>query len=395
MSQLRLVTLIWSLMLSSLVASELFAEPNDGAKASKKVPDISGDWLSESPLESFVQDDSPQPVNSFRIERSKTADFDLHYLGSKATGIPLKWNAKSKTFEGTTKNDTVTFVVTTTDDPDILKCDIATTHKDKWRRVPKPSRVRVAAGEKSDVAAKKPILLYDDDDEGLTDDIKKRTEAMMVDFCDYMETVGFKLQKGQCKLRTQRDMGNAHYYHNIRSIVLDPKYLTDDSVLYREFTHHALAVALGDDATEIFQRCSGVESALADYFGCSACEDPVVGRVLVLADGGGGNGRLPYLRTMDNQQKFSELNPSSGRHAVGETLSGALWEIRDAIGMDTVDMLLLKAWAGIVKSDGSNGQVVRFVTSLRDVAGKENPDYPKQIETIVERRGLKLPSAEK
>jgi len=388
------VTLMWSLVLSSFVGSQLFAEPKDETKTSKKMPDISGNWLSESPLDSYVQDDSPQPVNSFRIERSKTADFEVHYLGSKAIGIPLTWNEDSKTFEGTAKNGFVTFVVTTTDDSDILKCNIGATHQDKWRRA-KSSRVRDAAVQKPGETGKKPILRYNDDDEDLTDDLKKRTEAMMVDFYEYLETVGFKLQKGQCKLRTQRDMGNAHYYHNIRSIVIDPKYLTDDSILYREFTHHALAVTLGDDATEIFQSCSGVESALADYFGCSACEDPFVGRVWALANGAVVNGQQPYLRTMDNQKQFTELHPSSGRHAIGETMSGALWEIRDAIDMDTVDMLLLKAWAGIVKSDSSKGQVERFATSLHDVAGKENRDYHKRIEEIFERRGLKLPSAEK
>lgn len=395
MNQFRMATLFSFLILTSFVGSHAVAAPDDAKTSEEKSPDIAGEWLAESPLDSFVQDDSPQPVNSFRIQRSKTADFDVFYLGANALGIPVKWNQESRKFEGS--KGIIPFVISTTDDPDVLKCEIGKSHQDKWQRKPKdakakPRQVRIPAGEKAGKPAEKPVLVYDPDDEYLTGEVQKRTEALMGDFYEYMKNVGFKLERGQCKLRAQKDMGNAHYFHNIQSIVIDPRYLTDDTVLYREFTHHALAVTLGDDATEIFQKCSGIESGLADFFGCSACDDPIVGRVMRIVDGNIQNGQLSYLRTMDNQRSFATMTDSSGRHAVGETLCGALWELRTVIDKDNFDALLLKAWSGIVKSDSSHGQVVRFVKSLLDVAAKEDPDLPGKITTILERRGLKLPS---
>lgn len=376
-------------------------DPKVEKKTLAKIPDLSGAWSSDSPLDQFVRDESPQPVNSFRIERSTTADYDAFYIGKRAVGIPLKWSDELQRFEGTTRNGQVTFVVTPTNDPNVLKVEITLpngadkSHSDKWRRADvKASRVRTPNEEKTskpDKSAKQPILDYDEDDKAMSEEAKTRLEVMMVDFYVYMESVGFKLQKGHCKFRTQRDMRNAHYFHNISSIVIDPNYLADDSIIYREFTHHALAVSLGDDATEIFQKCSGIESALADYFGCSACDDPIVGRIMALVDRGPANGGQVFLRRMDNQRKFTEVNSSAGRHDVGEVVSGALWEIRDAIDKDVVDELIFTAWIGIAKADSSNGQIVRFFTSLIDVAKKEHEEYAATIREIVKRRGLELP----
>jgi hypothetical protein len=106
---------------------------------------------------------------------------------------------------------------------------------------------------------------------------------------------------------------------------------------------------------------------------------------------GMARGEVPYLRTMENQRVFSEIQESSGRHEIGEIHCGALWEIRESLGRRVFDRLLYKAWVGIAKSDASNGQVVRFGTSLLDVAQREDPEYAKAIRDVFERRLLKLP----
>jgi hypothetical protein len=185
-------------------------------------------------------------------------------------------------------------------------------------------------------------------------------------------------------------MSNAHYFHNNRSIVMDPLVLSDVSVLEREYNHHALAVALGENFREIFESCSGIESALADYFGCSHNNDPDVG-IIFVRELYGPRLNQPYLRTLDNLMSFTEIQENSGRHAVGEVLSGALWEIRELISREKLDPLLYQAWVGLAKSDGSDGQVLRFVTSLLNVVQKEIPADMKKIRTIFERRGLQLP----
>lgn len=100
-----------------------------------------------------------------------------------------------------------------------------------------------------------------------------------------------------------------------------------------------------------------------------------------------------YLRTMDNQRDFSDATVSSGRHVVGEVLSGALWEMRKSLGKEKFDPLLAKAWAGIVKTDEAAGQIPRFFQSLKMVIDKEStdPDDGLIIRSISQRRGLELP----
>lgn len=393
MNPLRFTTVVFSTIAAGLLGiTDLPAQDAvTEHPAAEKSPDISGNWVSDSPLDYFVDDDSQQPVNTFRIDRSKDADFDARYLGARATGVALSWVEKSGQFKGTKESagGKATFVVTPTDDPDVLTCKIqfgTRDHKDKWKRVRNESETPKA---KPITKRDEMVLRYDEDPE-LTPQIQQDTEELLAPYFLYLKRLGFEIEKNQVVLRLQPGMRNAHYYPANRSIVMDPLVVGDQTTMRREFNHHALALALGDDPEKIFLKCPGIESALADYFGCSASDEPIVGSVFAQALGF-AQPNAPYLRTMDNQRQFTELQESSGRHDVGEVVSGALWEIRESVGRRVFDRILYKAWVGLPKTDESKGQVVRFATSLLTVVEKEHSDLEEQIRGVFERRGLTLP----
>jgi|GEM_PF-3909373 len=389
MRQFRIGSIPLSTVLICLACQVgLCAETPDSVPA-VAIPDISGEWAADLPFGSLIVADSDQPVNSFRIFKSQEANFKVRYLGRRASRTPLHWVEKTRQFEGTTQASgaKAKFVVIPTDDPDVLTCRIEVAasaqskeilHKDTWKRIRNPS-------PDSETAT---VLRYEDPDLSIaaTNDI----EDLLTNYVEYLKKAGFELKRGQVQCRVQTEMGNAHYYHSNRLIVVDPRVVGDKSVIRREYNHHALATALGDDSKEIFDSCAGIESGLADYFGCSSCDDPNVGIVFAKA--------LGYpdgpLRTMDNQRGFASLPQNSGRHDVGEVISGTLWEMRTAIGKDTLDPLLYKAWIGLPKTDEATGQVRRFATSLLECTQSENPETAKKLRSIFEDRGLNVPKSD-
>jgi hypothetical protein len=407
---MRLMTVASLLLLAALspfvIGKSVQAQSDQPAEKRQaiKMPDISGKWMSDSPLESFVADNSSQPVNRFDIEKLDDGAFQARYIGQFAVGVKLKWVEEKQYFTGTIKEgeeDKTTFVVIPTQDAEVLTCKIygeslvskeRSFHFDKWKRHPlklASATPKTESGKGGTSQGESTVVLYDGGVE-LTAEKQADTEKTLVAHFNYLKSLGFKLERGQATLRLQTGMGNAHYYHNNRSIVMDPLVLSDISILEREYNHHALAVALGEDSKEIFETCSGIESALADYLGCSHSNDPEVGIILVREIYGPRQDQH-YLRTLDNLKSFTELNAGAGRHQVGEVLGGALWEIRGTITMERLDPMLYKAWIGIVKTDTGSDQVDRFVASLLNVANQENAADAKKMRTIFERRGLQLP----
>lgn len=378
-------TLVSTIGLVSVSAQENDTKP----PVIETMPDISGEWAADEPLGSLVNDESDQPVNSFRIFKSKEANFKVRYLGSRASRTPLHWDEQKRQFEGLNESleTPVRFVVTPTDDPDVLKCKIeigaapgkkGSDHKDTWKRIRKDA----------DVPHATTMLRYEDHPD-LTTELKNDVEDLLVDYFAYLKKIGFEPKKGLVTFRVQPQMSNAHYFHSNRTIVMDPLVVGDKTVIRREYNHHALATALGDSSKEIFDSCAGIESGLADYFGCSSCDDPEVGKLFAQALAGGG--AASPLRTMDNERSFALLRDKAGRHDVGEVVSGTMWEMRKAIGKDALDPLLCKAWVGMLSTDESQGQVLRFASSLLGCAQKDDPALAKKIREIFEGRGLKLP----
>lgn len=510
MKSFRLVSISFLALFTLIAIGTLRAQPKAGIEITKpaesNAPDISGTWRADSPIDCFIQDDSEQPLNTFVIKRAENDSFAAHYLGSRAQGIVLKWNAEKRQFAGVCdpRCGYNRFVVAPTDKPDNLSCEIwravgltdkaSVAHTDLWKRIgPTQSetiadrmsrvylgrgmaeaqlaqlnqdgkgvennsaesreqleriveelldlklkeeqerlavlKIRIAELEKQiefrkanrlevirrrvddlmksvDAAEQEEVkprarrrvfrleekrrtVLKYDDESGLNDKIKAETEDLLQPYMKHLNSIGFTLKPGQVTLRFQPDMNNAHYYHNNLSIVMDPRVVVDKSVVRREYNHHALSVILGDQADAIFQSCSGVESALADYLGCSFVDDPVVGKEFVAAlSGADSNG---ILRTMDNERNFAQAGDNTGRHNVGEVLSGALWAMRKEIGKETLDPLLVKAWSQLPKTDTTKGQLVRFATSLMKVATAEKTADIGIINKVFGSRGLELP----
>jgi hypothetical protein len=129
---------------------------------------------------------------------------------------------------------------------------------------------------------------------------------------------------------------------------------------------------------------AALESALADYLPASTQDDPRIGEVA-----GPPVWKLPYIRTLINATKFSEVTADDAPQRAGEPWAGAFWDMRLAFGRAVVDRLLLDAWFGMEPVTGSQTGSA-FVRRLLDLSASDAPRAAR-IRSILQQREFPSP----
>ncbi len=103
----------------------------------------------------------------------------------------------------------------------------------------------------------------------------------------------------------------------------------EESVIYHEYCH-----AVTNAVVElIYESESGaINEAFSDYFAASMTDDPQTGEWLAAKI------KKPYLRTLENNAHYPE-DITGEVHADSLVLSGALWDLRKAVGARTCDAI--------------------------------------------------------
>jgi hypothetical protein len=100
----------------------------------------------------------------------------------------------------------------------------------------------------------------------------------------------------------------------------------------------------------------------------------------------------PYLRNLDNERSFDEVDPTDSKtieqHNVGEIWGGAFWKLRALLGKEEADKLLFKTWIATNLTPGFGLKFVKQLIELHEQAGEEN--HVAQIKAIFKKRGLKV-----
>jgi hypothetical protein len=236
------------------------------------------------------------------------------------------------------------------------------------------------------------ILRYEPSS-ALTPDLQHKLDDAIEHYQRFLASVGFKLQPGKVTVSINAEMADNSYYDiDKKRLVLGPVWANDTTVLFREYNHHALIEAGGGNTDN--RNLQAIESGLADYFCCSFSGDPTIGRTVValLSKSSASPlfGDRTYIRTMDNHNKFDDLNDTTELHEAGETLGGALWEIRREIDKNTADRLILSAWIALNKpgSPVSMGNAEMFTKFAEALVSTAKGADAKTIRRIFESRGL-------
>ncbi len=94
-------------------------------------------------------------------------------------------------------------------------------------------------------------------------------------------------------------------------------------VIYHEYTHGTTHYIYPFDALPYSGQPGAMDEAFSDYFACAITGEPYIGELgLVIGQ--------PWMRTLDNDLKYPD-DWEGEVHADSRIISGAWWEIRDAI----------------------------------------------------------------
>ena len=111
----------------------------------------------------------------------------------------------------------------------------------------------------------------------------------------------------------------------------------DTDIIFHEYGHAVVNEFVGPDQSDVF---GALNEGTADYFSSSFLNDPVMAeygaKIFRL--------RLPYLRRTDNENAWP-YNTVGEVHADGNIWSGALWDVRRALGAAVADEIALNTIA--------------------------------------------------
>jgi hypothetical protein len=177
----------------------------------------------------------------------------------------------------------------------------------------------------------------------LTPALKDNLDQTLKDYYTYLKSVGLSVALHPPIVILDPKEVNAHYMPGKKNqIVIHPELAPYPDVALREFTHHVLEALqpawLGKgDAV-------GLESGLADYLPSSFLNRSDFGRDIWPVFERHTPGMQIESRELNNQRRFSDFRKKIDFHSYGTVWGGAFWELRGALGRQTIDRLLLQAW---------------------------------------------------
>jgi hypothetical protein len=193
--------------------------------------------------------------------------------------------------------------------------------------------------------------------------LKDRLARELSDYRDYMIGLGVDLIGEPPTVEIpEGDYDNAHYDGAKNEIVAGRHFASSD-VLFREYSHHVLQKVRGQIGLK-GQQQDAVESGLADYFPCSYRDDPELGREVAAYLRNRGGFDKTAIRDLRNEMRFTDLGSHPVVQAAGEIWGAAFWEIRQVLGKDTADQLLLKAWSDVPATDHAESLLVQKIAEL-------------------------------
>lgn len=177
------------------------------------------------------------------------------------------------------------------------------------------------------------------------------------------------------------DFDNAAYRPFENTIIfgdgkLRRDYAKEECICWHEYSHAVL-----QQIVKLFysSESGAMNEGQADYFACSLSNDPKYGEWVASKMG------QPYERTIENNLHYPE-DIKGEVHADGQLWSGALWELRTALGADIADLLIFKSFYYLKSGSPRfmNG-VNAILTADKNLFGGK---HAKDITAIFDRRGF-------
>ena len=156
----------------------------------------------------------------------------------------------------------------------------------------------------------------------------------------------------------------------------------EESVIYHEYTHAVTTAMAGN--IPYSAESGAMNEALSDYFACTISNDPEVGEWAM------AKMHKPYIRTLVNKAHYPE-DIHNEVHADSVIYSGALWDLRSALGPNADKIVhfsrnYLRGISAPTFADGLNAILTADKEANRGIGADK-------IKKVFEARGIKAKQA--
>ena len=227
----------------------------------------------------------------------------------------------------------------------------------------------------------------------LTPELKQHLSQTLQRYYDYLKSVGLSLKlRPPTVVVDSKDLNASYSPPPKNQIVVHPELIEYPDVALREFTHYVM----GEIRPEFDWRkdVAGLESGFGDYLPASFIGDPDFGKdIWPIFERHFAGFKVPN-RNLKHQRAFSEVVlDQDHQHSNGNIWGGAWWELREALGRETFDTLLMAAWKSCRIADATTQLSVFPLELMKQDRTLNAGKHERAIRRVFESRGQSLSRA--
>jgi hypothetical protein len=172
----------------------------------------------------------------------------------------------------------------------------------------------------------------------MTQSFQADLQATLGKYIEYLERMGFPPKSKTVVIRVDDELhGNTYYSDQNEEIRIGADVMTDVTGPLQQYGVSVLFNLKRDESNE---EMLGLEFGLADYLTASFLQNPRIGEVFAKV----AKSPKSYLRTMENERKFTEAKASQDHLETAEIWGGLFWELRQRITRERLEPILARAW---------------------------------------------------
>jgi hypothetical protein len=223
----------------------------------------------------------------------------------------------------------------------------------------------------------------------LTPELKEALKNTLESYYNYLKGVGLSLSlKTPTVVISEKDL-NASYDPMKNRIMIHPEIAAYPDTALREFTHHVLIGLNHEWAADV--DIGGVESGLADYLPSSFLGRSDFGKDLWPVFERHNKGSKVPSRNLKNNHSFAEIDMKQIQpHRYGTIWGGAFWELRESLGQEITDKLLLAAWKELDIEESKTSLKAFPLAIIHQDKILESGKYSAEIRKVFQGRKLAL-----
>lgn len=221
----------------------------------------------------------------------------------------------------------------------------------------------------------------------VSQELKDALTRALHEFHNYLRELGISLPQDEPQIHIQTTTKYtewlAYYEPEENRIVISSQYADDPDLAEKQYAHYVLIHSVHCESGKWQWDAEAIEAGLAVYLVCSHNDRPVLG-LLSLSKMSMPVSSSNWAEDLRNNQKVSDIAPPTVPVLAGMAWGGAMWNIRQTLGHEAADRVIVGAWQGL--NVCQEGPVAAEFTSR--LLNALQPGSKQKVRSIFRRRGI-------